>query len=277
MIQDIAPHIYDNTYRNLRPSAKDYALFFEDGRILCRLRRQRLTLPKISELQIDGAAADNFIYLFSIDGCPFFLIDRLEKKPENYSMEEIVHLRDSRPAQTVFAALTAGQLCRWYRSRRYCGKCGGGMEHHGQERALLCKACGIQEYPKISPAVIIGVIDGDRLLMSRYANRPFRHYALLAGFTEIGESIEETVKREVMEEVGLKVKNIRYYKSQPWAYSESLLFGFFADLDGPGEITLDEQELEEARWFPRTEIPEDSSGFSLTGEMIEAFRTGKIR
>ena len=124
-----------------------------------------------------------------------------------------------------------------------------------KERMMRCEYCGQMEFPKICPAVIIGVTDGNRLLMSKYAGRDYKKYALIAGFAEIGETIEETVQREVMEEVGLKVKNLRYYKSQPWSFSDTLLFGFFAELDGSAEITLDEEELALAEWFEREEIP----------------------
>ena len=132
------------------------------------------------------------------------------------------------------------------------------------------------EFPKICPAVIIGVTDGDRLLMSKYAGRDYKKYALIAGFAEIGETIEETVQREVMEEVGLKVKNLRYYKSQPWSFSDTLLFGFFADLDGSDEITLDREELALAEWFEREKIPVTEKHISLTNEMILAFKEGKV-
>ena len=132
------------------------------------------------------------------------------------------------------------------------------------------------EYPKICPAVIIGVTDGDRILMSKYAGRTYKKYALLAGFTEIGETVEQTVAREVMEEVGLKVKNIRYYKSQPWAFSDTLLMGFYCDLDGSDEITLDREELSLAEWFERDKIPVEPSRDSLTNEMIIKFKLGEV-
>ena len=125
-------------------------------------------------------------------------------------------------------------------------------------------------------AVIIGVTDGNRILMSKYAGRSYKKYALLAGFTEIGETVEETVAREVMEEVGLKVKNIRYYKSQPWAFSDTLLIGFYCDLDGDAEVTLDEEELALAEWFERDEIPVEPSRDSLTNEMIIKFKQGEV-
>ena len=120
---------------------------------------------------------------------------------------------------------------------------------------LYCESCHNMEFPKICPAVIIGVTDGDKILMSKYAGRTYKKYALLAGFTEIGETLEETVQREVMEEVGLKVKNIRYYKSQPWSFTDTLLMGFYCDLDGGAAITLDREELAMAEWFQRDEIP----------------------
>ena len=150
------------------------------------------------------------------------------------------------------------------------------MTPDAKERMLYCKECGNMEYPKICPAVIVGVTDKDRILMSKYAGRAYKHYALIAGFTEIGETVEQTVAREVMEEVGLKVKNIRYYKSQPWAFSDTLLMGFYCDLDGDDTIRLDENELAVAQWFERKEIPEPVSLESLTNEMIIQFKNGAI-
>lgn len=133
------------------------------------------------------------------------------------------------------------------------------------------------EYPKISPAIIVGILDGTRILMTRYSLGPYRKYALVAGFMEIGETLEDTVRREVMEEVGLRVKNIRYFKNQPWAFSDSLLVGFFADVDGSPKVTLDQTELAEATWFEREHMPPGgSSNISLTYEMIEAFRKNTL-
>ena len=150
------------------------------------------------------------------------------------------------------------------------------MSHSEKERMLYCEDCHNMEFPKICPAVIIGVTDGNRILMSKYAGRAYKKYALLAGFTEIGETVEQTVAREVMEEVGLKVKNIRYYKSQPWAFTDTLLMGFYCDLDGEDKITLDQNELALAEWFEREEIPVGPSRDSLTNEMIIQFKNGAV-
>ena len=140
---------------------------------------------------------------------------------------------------------------------------------------MECPSCGNQEYPVLCPAVIVGITNGDKIILSKYEGRRFKRYALIAGFAEIGETIEETVHREVMEEVGLKVKNLRYYKSQPWSFSSTLLCGFFCDVDGDTSITLDTNELALAEWFARENIPVEDDGISLTREMIRVFKHGE--
>ena len=113
--------------------------------------------------------------------------------------------------------------------------------------------------------------NGEKLLLTKYA-RGYSHYALVAGFTEFGETIEETVCREVFEETGVHVKNITYFSSQPWPHSGSLLLGFYCDLDGSDKITLQEDELSVAEWIDRTSLPEQANTMSLTSTLIEAFR-----
>ena len=141
---------------------------------------------------------------------------------------------------------------------------------------MRCPKCGNMIFPRIAPAAIIALTHGDKLILSKYANRNVTRYGLLAGFIEIGETAEEAGAREVMEEVGLKVKNIRYYKSQPWGIAGNLSVGYFCDLDGDDEtVTLDETELASAEWFNRNEIPCNDEGISLTGEMIRIFSEGK--
>lgn len=138
---------------------------------------------------------------------------------------------------------------------------------------MRCASCGEVFYPRINPAVIVGVTDGDRLLITRYL-RGYGHNALVAGFAEIGETLEETVAREVMEETGLRVKNIRYYKSQPWGIASDLLTGFFCDVDGDTQVKLDGQELKSAVWTPREEITWQPPEYSLTADMMKAFHEG---
>jgi NAD+ diphosphatase len=151
------------------------------------------------------------------------------------------------------------------------------MQHSRTERALHCPACNNLIYPVIAPSVIVAVINGNKLLLTRYqvSHSAYRNYALVAGYVETGETVEDTVRREVMEEVGLKVKNIRYYKSQPWSFSGALLLGFFCEVDGDDTIVLDESELEEAIWVEREQLPDRSGDVSLTSEMMECVRNEK--
>ena len=256
-----------------------------------------LELPAAAQLEetglIPGLSA-RAEYLFSIDEIPYFMVRSAEGDPalklaeeENqetfqedgsgkFSFQGPAYFRIMQPEYQAFAAITAVQLFRWKESRKFCGCCGSRTEDSRTERALVCTKCGHTEYPKICPAVIVAVTDGDRLLMSRYKGRAYRGYALIAGFVEIGETFEETVRREVMEEVGLKVKNIRYYKSQPWAFTDTEMIGFFAELDGDDAIRLQEDELSEAGWDRRDEIPEDVSSISVGSEMKMAFKHQRI-
>ena len=124
------------------------------------------------------------------------------------------------------------------------------------------------------PAVIVGVKNGEKLLLTRY-REGFAHNALIAGFTEIGETAEQTVQREVMEEAGIRVKNIRYYASQPWGIANDLLLGYFCEVDGDDTIHMDETELKYAQWVSREDIVLQPDDFSLTNEMMTRFKTGQ--
>ena len=156
------------------------------------------------------------------------------------------------------------------------GYCGTKTEKSATERALICSKCKNIEYPKISPAVIVAIRNGNKLLLTKNAKGTYKYYALVAGFVEVGETLEEAVAREVKEEVGLKVKNIRPYKSQPWSFSDTMMLAFIADLDGDDKITLQEEELSEARWFEREDVPVLPFHISVGHEMIQKFRDGEI-
>ncbi len=280
MIQDIAPHTFNNAYHNQTPLPGSYVLYFKNRSALVCHRGEAFDFPRFHDLGTDfleqTKQSHTYTYLFSIDEESFYLVDNLPSfVPQQFVWEDIQSFRGGVPRYLAFAGITGYQLFLWYGSRQYCGRCGSPMEKDKKERMMRCGNCGQMEYPQISPAVIIGVIDKNRLLLSKYAGREYKRYALLAGFSEIGETLEETVKREVMEETGLKVTNIRYYKSQPWSFTGTLLVGFFCDLDSPDTICLDQNELALARWFEREDIPlEDDTHASLTHEMIRYFKDG---
>lgn len=206
----------------------------------------------------------------------FYLPESPVVESENLSYESIRVFRKLLPQWLAFAGVTGYHLWVWYKNHKYCGACTNELIHKREERALVCPQCGNIIYPNISVAVIVGIIDGDKILLSKYSAGNQKDYALIAGYVEIGESLEDTVRREVWEEVGLHVKNIRYYNNQPWGFSQSMLVGFFADLDGSSKITLDLRELSDAVWMERQNLPEGKSSFSLTAKMIETFRLSQF-
>jgi NAD+ diphosphatase len=268
MIQDIYPSKLYNEFDNYKMTADDICLFYDtEGRLLIKEENSTVTFTHGSDAQ--GCRS---IFLFSVDDIRFFLaIDKSDLQKEGYTYKIIREIRDICSGKEVFAAFTAYHLWRWYADNRYCGRCSEKLIHSDKERALICPKCGNTIYPRINPAVIVGVTKGDCLLITRY-NRGFAHNALVAGFTEIGETLEETVAREVMEETGVKVTNIRYYKSQPWGMAQDILVGYFCDAADDGEIHMDKNELKYAEWVKREDIVLQPNNLSLTNEMMSVFR-----
>lgn len=279
MIQDISPEILHNEYRpDARPVPGDRFIFLIDGRLAVRMdeRQRRITVPGTEETAF---SAEEPVYLFSVDDTAYYtIIDAgQDRVPAGYSL---ISLRDlfmfqTEPKSTVFALFTAFHLIEWYEVNRYCGRCGAPMKQDESERAVACSACGNKVYPRLNPAVIVGVLNGDRILVTRYREGPAPN-ALIAGFTEIGETVEQTVRREVMEEVGLRVRNIRYYKSQPWGMAQDILMGFFCEVEGNNEIRRDDSELKYAAWVEADELVLQPSDYSLTNEMMTLFKQGRV-
>lgn len=271
MIQDIFPHILHNQYDPSRkPSSRSIVLAFREGDVLIRGG----SFPCVKDLA--GISENDLIYLFSIDDDKdYFLLPGEVEAPEGFEYVNLRAFRDRELTEgyTAFAAYTAVHLAGWYRDNRFCGRCGRPTRPDDKERALRCE-CGNVIYPKIAPAVIVGVTNGDRLLVTKYRTG-YNHFALVAGFTEIGETLEQTVAREVMEETGLNVTNIRYYKSQPWGIAGDLLAGFYCDVQGDDTIKMDEGELKVAEWRTRSDIELQPGQFSLTNEMMRLFKEGK--
>lgn len=273
MLQDIIPHQFDNNFKIKEPQDNDLLFIFNDNKLLVEGSSNELkftTVEKIKEL--NSELVKNAIYLFSIDDSPIFCAFGSIEETETLKYIKPFEVREKFPKLQMFIVATVSHLANWYSTNKFCGRCAEPMEFSKTERALCCPKCGLTKYPNISPAVIVGIIDKDKILLTRYSDRPYKKLSLVAGFMEIGETLEDTIKREVMEEVGLKVKNFRYYKSQPWAFSQSVLMGFFVELDGDSTVKIDKTELSEATWYSREEIPPMESTISITNEMIDAFK-----
>ncbi len=275
MIQDIFPSRLNNAYKNAAPGSEDFLFVFDkEGRILHGEKDGVMALPTTGEIR-DASGADpsefKTIYLFSVDEERFFMLFGATHAGDGYTYHSVRELRDLYSGKEVYAAFTAYHLWKWYWDNRFCGKCGDKLKPGEKERSLVCPSCGNTVYPRINPAVIVGVIKGDRILITKY-RRGYGHSALVAGFTEIGETLEETVAREVMEETGVRVKNIRYYKSQPWGMAQDILVGFYCEADGDCEIRMDESELKFAEWVRREDIELQPNNHSLTNEMMRRFK-----
>jgi NAD+ diphosphatase len=168
----------------------------------------------------------------------------------------------------------AVQLLTWERTHRFCGQCGTATENLEHERAKRCPSCGLVAYPRLSPAIIIAIVRqterGACILLARNHRFPPGRYSVLAGYVEPGESLEECAYREVCEEVGIRIKNMRYFGSQPWPFPNSLMIGFTAEYDG-GEIRLEESELAEAGWFRADELPGIPPKMTIARKLIDWF------
>ena len=277
MIQDIEPkHLYNEWKKNAVPKDSSAVVQFRGRDLLCRIDDNGLRVPVRSMFPEPDEA---FTYLFELDGREYYLLfDEKERTLDGYSYRDIVLFRTEKPRELAYAAVSAWHLCSWYRDARFCGRCGETLVHDGNERMMRCPKCGNMIFPRINPSVIVAVTHGDYLLLTKYANRPgAQRTALIAGFTEFAESFEQTVHREVMEEVGLKVRDLRYYRCQPWGISGNIMMGYWCRLDGDDTIHLDQFELADGAWVSREELKRTfvNNGIALTAEMISEFAAGR--
>lgn len=274
MLHDIGPHVFNNAYASREPKPDDYALYYEDNQILLKQENDALLLPVIGD--IPEAALKEIEFLFSIDDKGFYLIrEPYGAIKEPFALQSVQLMREMDEPWVGFAGATGWQLNRWEDNHKFCSRCGAKMRKSSWERALVCPDCSLREYPKISPAVIVSVVDGDRLAMIKGAGSTSGRYHLIAGYVEIGETLEQAVAREVKEEVGLDIQNIQYYKSQPWPFSDTIMVGFTAELSGDDSFTLQESEIADAKWVHREDIPLSGASGSVGNELIEKFRLNK--
>ncbi len=164
----------------------------------------------------------------------------------------------------------AQQLLAWEQDHRYCGRCGSEMTVDEPERAMRCLPCGTLNFPRIAPCVIVLVTRGEELLLARNVNFPGEMYSTLAGFIEAGENAEQTLVREVREEVGVEITALRYFGSQSWPFPNQLMLGFFAEYGG-GDIVCDPSEIADARWFHYRELPQIPPASSISGQLIREY------
>jgi NAD+ diphosphatase len=200
---------------------------------------------------------------------PCFALRVSGEPPEGFAAVGLRGLL-GRTAQSLFyLAGRALQIVDWSENNQYCGRCGSATKDHKSDRAKV-GGCGLITYPRLSPSIIVLVTRGKEMLLARNANWPAGMYSTLAGFVEAGESIEQTVHREVMEEVGLEVKNLRYFGSQSWPFPNSLMLGFHAEYKS-GDIVCQPEEIADAQWFTENTLPQTPPKTAISGWLIHEF------
>jgi NAD+ diphosphatase len=216
-------------------------------------------------------------YLGMLDGIPCYAVELRGDRvvPEGYSFSGVRDLYGKVPDPEMALAAYAVRIIGYDRSTRFCGRCGHETRPLRTERAKLCTDCNLITYPRISPAIIVLIKKGEEVLLARSPRFPKGQFSVIAGFVEPGESIEETVHREVKEEVGLQVENIRYFASEPWPFPESLMLGFIAD-HCSGDIAIDHNEIGEAGWFTRDNLPLLPPSMSISRALINAWIAREI-
>ena len=277
MLMNPNPDRFSLTYDNTPCRPEDIVLIFYQEQVLLRAEDQDSRLPNLLDtMDVLGPLLPRHAFTFE-DRRVFIVNAASALQAGAHTLVDTVRtFRTMLPEEDAYSLLTAYHLSVWYRKNAFCGVCGQPTQPAPSERAITCPSCGHIIYPIISPAVIVAITDQDRLLLARNAYGVFHHFSLIAGFVEVGESLEQALRREIMEEVGLRVKNIRYLASQAWGLSQSLMLGFHAELDGSPEITLQTSELAEARWFSKQELPDHANLSSIAFETIERFRTGQL-
>lgn len=277
MIHEISPNKFNNQFLSVKNfTDHDYIFYYNENSLLLKNSEDDFKIPRRKDFQTIIETTET-IFLFTLNDSSCFLIDDCPTvDPDKFSYKEINFFRSYKDPAIAWASIVGFQLMNWYSQNRFCGKCGSKTELKTDERAIYCTTCSHMVFPKISPAIIVAITCNDKILLASNSNFKANWYSLIAGYVDIGESLEETVGREVKEEVGLDVKNIKYYKSQPWPFSGSMMIGFFAEADDKQCVTIDNKEITSAAWFKRGNLPNHPPTLSIAGEMIEKFEKGEL-
>lgn len=245
---------------------------FYEGRILMIQDQHGIMVPQIDKFSLLGIPAGEPHYLGELQGNHCFAVELQSEDylPPGYHLQDFRRLAIMVEPDLFMLAGRARQVLEWDRNHRFCGRCGEGTVSHEKDRAKVCPACGHAQYPRISPCIIVLITRGREVLLARSGSFPPGMFSTLAGFVEAGETLEMTVHREIREEVGVRVKNLKYMGSQPWPFPHSLMVGFHAEYDG-GNIVLEDDEIVEADWFELDRLPNIPPSGSISRFLIDSY------
>jgi NAD+ diphosphatase len=242
---------------------------FEGYKLMVKQIKDELSIPNYNDVKSFKLKDAGFFGTYNGLDCYFAEVLEVPASNDEMMFQELRLLSADR--QDLFFKASRGiHIMRWHKNNKYCGKCGSPTKLKEDEIAVICPECGFIVYPRISPAIIVAVTKGDQLLLARNARNVQGWFSVIAGFVEPGENLEQCVAREVKEEVGIDVENIKYFGSQPWPFPDSLMLAFTAEYAG-GEIKPDQVEIVEAGWFRVNEIPKVPTGGSVARKLIEWF------
>jgi NAD+ diphosphatase len=245
---------------------------FQESKLLVYQESSGVNLPCIVDFVELGLKTLREHYLGRFDNRPCYAVEVVEgtTPPAGMTFEGLRQVYGRLDEDLFSIAARAVQIVDWDRSHHFCGRCGAQLRTKTIERAKECPQCGLLHFPRLAPAIIVLVERGNKLLLARSRHFMPGIYSVLAGFVEPGESLEEAVVREVKEEVGISVKDIKYFGSQPWPFPHSLMIGFTATYAG-GEISLDDEEIEDAGWFTIGNLPRIPGKISIARKLIDWF------
>jgi len=250
---------------------------FQENKLLVYEEPSGVRLPLLPDFSELGLTPLSKHYLGSFDHRPCHAAEVAEGTipPAGMTFEGLRQLYGRLDEDLFWIAGRAVQIIDWDRTHRFCGQCGTPLRTKSTERAKECPQCGLLHFPRLAPAIIVLVERGSKLLLARSRHFMPGMFSVLAGFVEPGESLEEAVVREVKEEVGVDIKDIKYFGSQPWPFPHSLMIGFTATYAG-GEITIDDAEIEDAGWFSMDDLPRIPGKISIARKLIDWFLAKQI-
>jgi len=267
-------NIYKRYIPSIVPQSSDegamWLFVFNSTDILVKMDVETLRIPNSEDFNGEELVFSYKQYLGELEGYPCYCIevDDLFNPPEGMLFRNLRSLLGQIDEDIFLLAGRSFQIVNWNKMNKFCGQCGESTQAQQNELAKKCPSCGSSFYPRISPAVITAVVRGNEILLAHNKNFRPNWYSVIAGFVEPGETFEDCVVREVMEEVGIRVKNIKYFGSQPWPFPDSLMVGFVAEYDS-GEILVDGEEIEDADWYRFDNLPPSPTKTSIAGRLID--------